>query len=154
MKRRSLLLIGILAVATAGGLVWANPTPVDSLVDLRRKNCAGPPVIKFVGPGKAVATRDGVTVTFRVLVGENRHGKAEVHWRNPLQYRRHEPRFAGFGRARIRLVDDELRFGMKIRGSIKRTDSGDLIIYARFGSIRSSVDDAKFNGRFFGKCRL
>ena len=157
MRRRLISLFGFFLMVAAGPAL-ADSHSADSLVHrfdlkakavLSRAHAPTPHPIVFVGPGKAKADRHGVTVEFEVLNARGQRGTATFRWAN-LPYRPEKPRFAGRGRAKIRLPNAEFGFAVVARGAIRRAHNGDLMIHCRFKSVRSSDDGAKLTGCFVG----
>ena len=159
MRRNVIVLSSLLAAVTLGGLAWAQDTGEDRArrfalrvrAALTRANSTTPEPIKFAGPGKAVATAEGVEVVFDVLDAQGRRGKATFRWRNLLKYRPERPQFAGKGGAVVELPNRTFRFGMRVNGTMRETDEGELVIVGKFRSVRTSVRGAKLRGRFVGK---
>ena len=152
--------IGLCALFCTAGQAWAELDSAISLhqgFDLRVKASLSrtvaptPLPIVFIGPGKAKATPQGVTLKFDVLTPNGQRGKAVIRWRNPLEYHPDRPHFAGRGVARVRLPHANFRFRLGVKGTIIRCDDGELLIHGRFSSAACSVDGAKLVGKFVGK---
>ena len=155
MQRKKIAIIALLAIVTAtAGYGWAQVALVNHFrlktrAVLTRAGAPTPAPIVFVGPGKAKADPNGVTIEFDVLTRRNGRGKASIRLNNPLNYTT-RPNFRGRGAAWVRLPNRRFAFRILIKGTIKRTATGELLMHGKYTSVSSTVAGAKFEGRFGG----
>ncbi len=177
MKTTKTTIIALLTIVTAtASYGWAQtvapaptpvPVPVSHKFKLKTKavlSIPGSPTISpliFVGPGKAKADAHGVTIEFDVLHLRHGRGKAKIRLNNPLGYTGTRRNFSGRGIAKVRLVNRSFRFRIAIKGLIKRTADGRLLIHGKYRSVHPTVSStssptrrcAKLKGRFSGISR-
>lgn len=170
MKPTKIICLALLAVAASSLTASAKPTvvcptsyfklkvkaaltrvitPADSPVAVA-KRCPVPIPITFIGQGKAKSDRQGVTIKFAVLDAKGQRGEATIRVNNPVKYRRGHRNFAGRAAAKVRVGNSSFAFGLALKGVIKRTDDGRLLMHGKFASRRSSVHGSRFAGRFGG----
>ena len=160
MKRTLIAMIGLAAMISVAGSTWASDDTASVRAHrfpLRVKAVLTPAItdtpepLKFIGPGRAMSTPNGVTLVFDVLDTRGRRGQARFRWDNPLRYRPDRPHFAGRGVAKVRLPHRQFQFRMMTKGTIIRSvRTGKLIITGRFKSIASSADRTRFYGKYIG----